>query len=71
MLVLAILAPLVAPYGFDVDRSRASPRRAVARRTGSAPTRSGRDLFTRVIYGARVSLAIGIVSARDERGRSA
>jgi peptide/nickel transport system permease protein len=62
MLLLAILAPVVAPYGFDVidlAHRRASPTMSHWFGTDEL----GRDLLTRVIFGARVSLAIGIVSA--------
>jgi peptide/nickel transport system permease protein len=62
MLLLAILAPIVAPYGFDVidlAHRRAAPSSAHWFGTDEL----GRDLLTRVIFGARVSLAIGMVSA--------
>jgi peptide/nickel transport system permease protein len=62
MLVLAIPAPIVAPYGFDVidlAHRRAAP--SVSHWFGTDEI--GRDLLTRLIYGARVSLSIGIVSA--------
>jgi len=60
----ALLAPLVAPY----DPLR--PLDAVALR-GVAPSRShwfgtdllSRDVFSRVVYGARVSLAVSVLSA--------
>jgi ABC-type dipeptide/oligopeptide/nickel transport system permease subunit len=61
-LVLAILAPVLAPYGENevVD----------VRLTSHPPSwtwpfgldRNGRDLFSRVLYGARVSLMVGVVS---------
>lgn len=62
MLLLAILARFVAPYGFDaidLAHRRASP--SMSHWFGTDEL--GRDLLTRVIFGARVSLAIGIVSA--------
>lgn len=61
-LVLAVLAPVLAPYGENevVD----------VRLTSHPPSwtwpfgldRNGRDLFSRVLYGARVSLMVGVVS---------
>jgi peptide/nickel transport system permease protein len=60
LLLVAILAPLISPYDpYDQDLGNAL----------SQPTRShllgtdavGRDTLSRVIYGARTSLAIGIV----------
>jgi peptide/nickel transport system permease protein len=62
MLLLAILAPIVAPYGFDVI-DLAHRRAAPSLSHWFGTDEIGRDLLTRVIYGARVSLSIGIVSA--------
>lgn len=62
MIVLALLAPVVAPYGFDaldLAHRRAAP--SLAHWFGTDEL--GRDVFTRVLYGARISLAIGLVSA--------
>jgi peptide/nickel transport system permease protein len=62
MLLLAILAPIVAPYGFDVI-DLAHRRAAPSMSHWFGTDELGRDLLTRVIFGARVSLAIGMVSA--------
>jgi ABC-type dipeptide/oligopeptide/nickel transport system permease subunit len=61
-MVLAVLAPVLAPYGENevVD----------VRLTNHPPSwtwpfgldRNGRDLFSRILYGARVSLLVGVVS---------
>jgi ABC-type dipeptide/oligopeptide/nickel transport system permease subunit len=61
-MVLAIFAPVLAPYGENevVD----------VRLTNESPSwvwpfgldRNGRDLFSRVLYGARISLLVGVVS---------
>lgn len=62
LLLLAALAPLVAPYGvdaLDLAHRRASP--SLAHWFGTDEL--GRDLFTRVLFGARVSLAIGLAAA--------
>ena len=60
--VAAILAPVIAPYAvdaLDLSHRRAMPSPAHWFGTDEL----GRDLFTRVLYGARVSLAIGLISA--------
>ncbi len=57
----AALAPLLAPYGpvdSDLSHSLQSPSRSHWMGTDQL----GRDLFTRILYGARVSLAIGLVT---------
>jgi peptide/nickel transport system permease protein len=62
LLLLAILAPVVAPYGFDaIDLAHRRAAPSMSHWFGTDEL--GRDLLTRVIFGARVSLAIGIVSA--------
>src|SRR5205823_3666631 len=71
--VMAILAPLLSPYGYsDIDYNLIScapswwPAGDFTCRSGGAHWFGtdivGRDLFVRVLYGARVSLAVGIVA---------
>jgi peptide/nickel transport system permease protein len=58
----ALLAPLVAPYGpevLDLAHRRAAPSPGHWFGTDEL----GRDVLARVLYGARVSLAIGLLSA--------
>ena len=66
--VCAVLAPQLAPY----PRRRATSRRAFARPPGwpaAAPPhllgtdQLGRDILSRLIYGARMSLLVGVVSS--------
>lgn len=62
LVLAALLADVVAPYGFDaidLARRRAAPSAHHLFGTDEL----GRDLFTRILYGARISLAIGVVSA--------
>jgi len=59
--LIAILAPLVAPYDhsrIDVQSALLSP--SVKHFFGT--DHLGRDVFSRMIYGARISLSIGFVS---------
>ncbi len=61
LLVMAIFAPLIAPYG---------PTEIKAGRPLDPPSRShvfgtdglGRDMFSRIVYGARITLQIGSIS---------
>jgi len=62
LVVVAALAPLISPFAFDaldLAHRRAAP--SVAHWFGTDEL--GRDLLTRVLFGARVSLAVGFVSA--------
>lgn len=59
---LALAAPLVTPYGpeaLDLATRRAAPSWHHLFGTDEL----GRDLLTRVLFGARISLAIGLLSA--------
>lgn len=62
LIAVAAAAPLITPYEvdtLDLAHRRASPTLAHPFGTDEL----GRDLFTRVLFGARVSLAIGLISA--------
>lgn len=62
LVLLAVLANAVAPYGFDVvDLAHRRAMPSAAHWFGTDEL--GRDLLTRIIFGARISLAIGIISA--------
>ena len=61
MSTLAIFAPFVAPYSYEfqfVDRIGQPPSAEHWLGTDSL----GRDLLSRIIYGARVSLMVGFVA---------
>ncbi|MGN8772314.1 nickel transporter permease [Paenibacillus barengoltzii] len=60
-ILIAILAPVIAPYEFDkqVLRDRLKPPSS-SHWFGTDDL--GRDLFTRVLYGARISLWVGTFS---------
>jgi oligopeptide transport system permease protein len=58
----ALFAPWIAPYPFDVqDPSRLLQSPSMAHWLGT--DRLGRDLLSRVIYGARVSMTLGLATA--------
>lgn len=60
--MVAILAPWLAPYSYDAQDNMALLQ------SPSSPhwmgtDRLGRDLFSRLLYGARISMSIGILTA--------
>jgi len=58
---LAILAPVITPYGMaEVNFSRLRTGPSLEHRLGTDEL--GRDTFTRVVYGARISLTVGLGS---------
>ena len=62
LIVMAVVAPVLTPYApdaIDLAGRRAAP--SLAHWFGTDDL--GRDLLSRVLYGARVSLAIGILAA--------
>jgi peptide/nickel transport system permease protein len=61
VLVFAIFAPLIAPYdpaGIDPDSILMPPSKAHILGTDTL----GRDVFSRIVYGSRISLSIGIIA---------
>src|SRR5690606_27129363 len=59
---VAILAPWISPYPFDeqnIDHILQSPNSLHWMGTDKL----GRDLFSRVIYGSRMSMAVGVITA--------
>ena len=67
LVVLAVLAPVVAPYAadaLDLGQRRGAP--SLHHLFGTDEL--GRDLLTRILYGARISLSIGLVSAALSAG---
>lgn len=60
MIFVAVFAPLLSPYdplGIDVTRRLTGPTRAYPFGTDNL----GRDILSRVIFGARISLVVGIL----------
>lgn len=61
LILCAVFAPLIAPYGYDdqlLSRRFIFPCREYPFGTDNL----GRDILSRVIYGSRISLAVGLVS---------
>ena len=57
----AIFAPLLSPYGYaTLDMRNAFQGPSAAHWFGTDDL--GRDIFTRILYGGRYSLTIGIIS---------
>lgn len=61
MALLGLLAPVIAPYGPEEVDLAAAFQGPSARHLFGADS-IGRDIFSRVLYGARYSLTIGLVS---------
>jgi ABC-type dipeptide/oligopeptide/nickel transport system permease subunit len=61
LVTLAVFAPIIAPYGFaDQDSSVSFVQPSADHLLGT--DRLGRDVLSRIIYGARISLRIGFIS---------
>ena len=61
LLLVAVFAPLIAPYGIT-ERTSGSARQSPSLDHLFGTDAIGRDVFSRVVYGARVSLRIGILA---------
>jgi len=60
-ILIAVFAPLIAPYHFDdqeLDRAFQFPSKEHIMGTDNL----GRDIFSRIVYGAQISLRLGVVS---------
>lgn len=61
LVVVAVFAPLIAPYEIDkYDAQSLTENPSWAHLFGTDG--SGRDMFSRVVHGARISLAVGFLS---------
>src|SRR5690625_2088564 len=57
----AILAPLIAPYDpFEIDLANKLAKPSLEHLMGTDD--KGRDILSRVLYGTRISITIGVVS---------
>lgn len=60
--LLAVLGPLISPYSYS-DQSLANANQPPSSAHWLGTDNLGRDLATRICYGARISLSIGIVAS--------
>ncbi len=60
MILLAILAPVIAPYG-EAQQDLAERLQPPSAAHLFGTDELGRDVFTRILYGSRISLVIGII----------
>ena len=60
VILMAIFAPLIAPY--EPDAMIAMPQSAPSPEHLFGTDNYGRDIFSRILYGARVSLEVGIIA---------
>lgn len=59
--IIAILAPLLAPYGYEVQDKK-HPMEGSTKAHPLGTDRLGRDILSRLLYGARYSLAMGFIA---------
>ena len=62
LILVAIFAPLIAPFDPIKDRAQGHYREGPSSEHWFGTDQIGRDVFSRVIYGARISLRIGIIA---------
>ena len=62
LVVVAIFAPVVAPYGPTEIPKPVEVRASPSSEHWFGTDNIGRDVFSRVVYGARISLRIGIIA---------
>lgn len=60
--MVAILAPWLAPYSYDAQDNTALLQPPSSQHW-MGTDRLGRDLFSRLLYGARISMSVGILTA--------
>ncbi len=61
MILVAVFAPLISPYGPN-ERDKEGSQLAPSRNHIFGTDLLGRDIFSRVIYGSRISMTVGVVA---------
>ena len=58
LVLCAVLAPILAPYG----RNEQNPRNRLQGPSAEHSDELGRDILSRIIYGARISMSVGLIA---------
>ncbi|MCR5229301.1 MAG: ABC transporter permease [Solobacterium sp.] len=61
LIVMALLADYIAPYGFD-EQNLAAAKTPPCAQYIFGTDNFGRDIFSRIIYGAQISLQVGVIA---------
>ena len=61
LIILSAMSPIIAPYGYD-EQNYEEARQTPSAKHWAGTDELGRDIFSRILYGGRVSLTIGIIS---------
>lgn len=61
LIIMAICAPLIAPYGID-EQNLAMKLQGPSLEHLMGTDNFGRDIFSRIVYGSRISLQVGLIS---------
>lgn len=61
LILIAVVAPLVAPYGYD-DQSLREALQGSSAKHLLGTDNLGRDIFSRLVYGSRISLFVGLIA---------
>lgn len=61
LILIAVVAPLVAPYGYD-DQSLREALQGPSAKHFLGTDNLGRDIFSRLVYGSRISLFVGLIA---------
>ena len=62
LVIAAVFADFIAPHGFNASRSGASTVCHRRRDHWLGTDNIGRDMLSRIIYGARISLKVGVLA---------